>query len=64
MADVNVIIDGIKSGEPHVPAQRMLFVYYELRELAAHRLAQEPRDKALQPAALVHEESSTGGPAS
>jgi hypothetical protein len=64
MADVTVIIDAMKSGDRHVPAQRLLLVCDELRAMAAHRLPQEPPRQTLQPAALVHEESSTGGPVS
>jgi RNA polymerase sigma factor (TIGR02999 family) len=55
MSDVTNLLDSLGSGEPHAAAQLLALVYDELRNLAAHRLAQEAPGQTLQPTALVHE---------
>src|SRR5207342_151908 len=41
--------------DAHAAEQRLPGVYNELRQLAAHKLAQEKRGQTLQATALVHE---------
>src|SRR5205814_7380273 len=49
------ILPAIEEGDPRA-AQRLLpLVYEELRQLAAHKLAQEKPGQTLQATALVHE---------
>src|ERR1700759_3628297 len=55
MNDVTRILSAIEQGDPHAAEQLLPLVYEELRELAAHRLAQEKPGQTLQATALVHE---------
>ncbi len=55
MSDVTHILTAIEHGDPHAAAQLLPLVYDELRQLAAHRLAQEKPGQTLQATALVHE---------
>jgi RNA polymerase sigma factor (TIGR02999 family) len=55
MSDVTQILDAIQHGDPHAAGQLLPLVYDELRQLAAHKLAQETPGQTLQPTALVHE---------
>src|SRR5437773_5796541 len=55
MNEVTRILDLIQQGEPHAAEQLLSLVYDELRELAAHKLAQEKPGQTLQATALVHE---------
>jgi RNA polymerase sigma factor (TIGR02999 family) len=55
MHDVTRILSAIEHGEPHAAEQLLPLVYEELRQLAAHRLAQEKPGQTLQATALVHE---------
>jgi RNA polymerase sigma factor (TIGR02999 family) len=55
MNEVTRILSGIEAGDPHAAAQLLPLVYDELRQLAAHRLAQEKPGQTLQATALVHE---------
>jgi RNA polymerase sigma factor (TIGR02999 family) len=53
--DVTQILTRIESGDPSAADQLLPLVYYELRKLAAARLAQEKPGQTLQATALVHE---------
>src|SRR5215468_6269228 len=55
MTDVTRILSAIEQGDPHAAEQLLPLVYDELRQLAAHKLAQEKPGQTLQPTALVHE---------
>ena len=55
MSDVTRILDAIVQGDPRPAEQLLPLVYDELRQLAAHRLAQEAPGQTLQATALVHE---------
>jgi RNA polymerase sigma factor (TIGR02999 family) len=55
MSEVTRILDAIVDGDPRAAAQLLPLVYDELRELAAHKLAQEKPGQTLQATALVHE---------
>src|SRR5689334_12243859 len=55
MSEVTRILSAIEQGDPHVAGQLMPLVYEELRQLAAHKLAQERPGQTLQATALVHE---------
>jgi RNA polymerase sigma factor (TIGR02999 family) len=55
MTDVTRILSAIEQGDPHAAEQLLPFVYDELRNLAAQKLAQEKPGQTLQGTALVHE---------
>ena len=55
MSDVTHILSAIEQGDPHAAEQLLPLVYEELRQLAAHKLAQEAPGQTLQATALVHE---------
>src|SRR5262245_20673877 len=55
MSEVTRILSAIEQGDPSAAAQLLPLVYDELRQLAAHKLAQETPGQTLQPTALVHE---------
>jgi RNA polymerase sigma factor (TIGR02999 family) len=55
MSEVTQILSAIEQGDPHAAEQLLPLVYEELRQLAAHRLAQEKPGHTLQATALVHE---------
>ena len=55
MNEVTRILSAIEEGDPHAAEQLLPLVYDELRQLAAHRLAQEKRGQTLQATALVQE---------
>jgi len=55
MTDVTRILSAIEQGDPRAAEQLMPLVYDELRQLAAHHLAQERPGQTLQATALVHE---------
>lgn len=55
MSDLTRILDAIQQGDPRAADQLLPLVYAELRNLAAHRLAQEAPGQTLQATALVHE---------
>src|SRR5216684_6049573 len=55
MADVTRILSALEQGDPYAAAQLLPLVYDELRQLAAHQLAQEKPGQTLQATALVHE---------
>ena len=55
MSDVTQILHAIEQGDPHAAGELLPLVYEELRQLAAHKMAQEAAGQTLQPTALVHE---------
>jgi RNA polymerase sigma factor (TIGR02999 family) len=55
MSEVTQILHAIAEGDPRAASQLLPLVYDELRQLAAHRLAQQTTGQTLQPTALVHE---------
>jgi RNA polymerase sigma factor (TIGR02999 family) len=55
MTDVTRILSAIEQGDTRAAEQLLPLVYDELRQLAAHKLAQERPGQTLEPTALVHE---------
>jgi ECF sigma factor len=55
MSEVTRILSAIEQGDPHAAGQLLPIVYKELRQLAAHKMAQEAPGQTLQATALVHE---------
>jgi RNA polymerase sigma factor (TIGR02999 family) len=55
MTEVTRILSAIEHGDPHAAEQLLPLVYDELRQLAAHKLANEKPGQTLQATALVHE---------
>jgi RNA polymerase sigma factor (TIGR02999 family) len=55
MTKVTHILSALEQGDPHAAEQLLPLVYEELRDLAAHKLAQEEPGQTLQATALVHE---------
>lgn len=55
MSEVTRILNSIEAGDPQAAAQLLPLVYDELRQLAAHKLAQEKPGQTLDATALVHE---------
>jgi RNA polymerase sigma factor (TIGR02999 family) len=55
MSEVIPLLKAIEQGDPHAADQLLPLVYDQLRQLAAHQLAQETPGQTLQPTALVHE---------
>jgi RNA polymerase sigma factor (TIGR02999 family) len=55
MSDVTQILSAAAQGDPHAASQLLPLVYDELRQLAAHQLAQETPGQTLDATALVHE---------
>ncbi len=55
MSEVTRILTAIEQGDPSAAEQLLPLVYHELRQLAAHKLAQEKPGQTLQATALVHE---------
>jgi RNA polymerase sigma factor (TIGR02999 family) len=55
MSEVTRILSAIEQGDPHAAGELLPLVYDELRQLAAHKMAQEAAGQTLQPTALVHE---------
>jgi RNA polymerase sigma factor (TIGR02999 family) len=55
MNEVSQILSAIDQGDPHAAEQLLPLVYDELRQLAAHKLAEEKPGQTLEATALVHE---------
>jgi RNA polymerase sigma factor (TIGR02999 family) len=55
MNEVTRVLSAIEQGDPHAAEQLLPLVYDELRQLPAHKLAQEKPGQTLQATALVHE---------
>src|SRR5216683_6147113 len=55
MNEFTRILSAIEQGDPHAAEQLLPLVYEELRQLAAHKLAQEKAGQTLQATALVHD---------
>src|SRR5437867_11276380 len=49
------ILNAIDQGDPQAADELLPLVYQELRQLAAHKMANEAPGHTLQPTALVHE---------
>ena len=55
MSDVTRILDRVQQGEAQAASELLPLVYEELRQLAAHKMAQQVPGHTLQPTALLHE---------
>jgi RNA polymerase sigma factor (TIGR02999 family) len=55
MSEVTRILDRVQQGEVHAAEELLPLVYEELRQLAAHKMSQQPPGQTLQATALVHE---------
>ena len=55
MNDITRILSAIDAGDPQASERLLPLVYEELRQLAAHKLAQEAPGQTLEATALVHE---------
>ncbi len=55
VSEITRVIDAIHNGDPRAAAELLPLVYDELRQLAAHKMANEAPGHTLQPTALVHE---------
>jgi RNA polymerase sigma factor (TIGR02999 family) len=55
MSDLTHILRAIDQGDPDAAGRLLPLVYEELRQLAAHKLAQEKPGQTLDATALVHE---------
>jgi RNA polymerase sigma factor (TIGR02999 family) len=55
MSELTRILHSIDSGDPKGADELLPLVYQELRQLAAHKMANEAPGHTLQPTALVHE---------
>jgi RNA polymerase sigma factor (TIGR02999 family) len=55
MSEVTRLLSAVEQGDPLAASQLLPLVYEELRQLAAHRLAQQSPGQTLQPTGLVHE---------
>ena len=55
MGDVTRIINLLRRGEADEADELPALLYYELRQIAAHRMSLESPGHTLQPTALVHE---------
>ncbi|HWY85110.1 MAG TPA: ECF-type sigma factor [Gemmataceae bacterium] len=55
MNDITRILSAIDASDPQASERLLPLVYEELRQLAAHKLAQEAPGQTLQATALVHE---------
>ena len=55
MDKITHILNAVEQGDPKAAEQLLPLVYEELRQLAAHKLAQEKPGQTLQATALVHE---------
>src|SRR5947209_3525434 len=55
MTDVTRILERVEHGDAKAAEQLLPLVYNQLRQLAAHKMANEAPGHTLQPTALVHE---------
>lgn len=53
--DVTQLLQAIDSGNPQAADELLPLIYDELRQIAAHKMANEKPGQTLQPTALVHE---------
>jgi RNA polymerase sigma factor (TIGR02999 family) len=54
-SNATVLLNALERGSPKAADELLELVYQELRQLATHKMAQEPPGQTLQPTALVHE---------
>jgi RNA polymerase sigma factor (TIGR02999 family) len=55
VSDATILLAAVGQGDPKAADKLLELVYAELRQLATHKMAQEPPGQTLQPTALVHE---------
>ena len=55
MSEATILLSAVERGDPKAVDQLLELVYQDLRQLANHKMAQEPPGQTLQPTALVHE---------
>ena len=55
MSEVTQILEAIQRGDSKAAGELLPLVYQELRQLAAHKMANEAAGHTLQPTVLVHE---------
>src|SRR6476660_4564208 len=55
VSDATILLAAVEQGDPKAADKLLELVYGELRQLATHKMAQEPPGQTLQPTALVHE---------
>src|SRR5712672_4475628 len=55
MSEATILLGAVERGDPKASDQLLELVYQNLRQLATHKMAQEPPGQTLQPTALVHE---------
>jgi RNA polymerase sigma factor (TIGR02999 family) len=55
MSEVTQVLDRMHQGDPKAAEELLPYVYHELRNLAASKMARERPGHTLQPTALVHE---------
>src|SRR6266699_3502231 len=55
MTEVTRILERVEDGDAKAAEQLLPLVYDQLRQLAAHKMANEAPGHTLQPTALVHE---------
>src|SRR5262245_5880821 len=55
MPDLTAILDRLRAGDPHAPADLFAHVYAELRRLAGRQVRADSPSAALSPTELVHE---------
>jgi len=55
MTEVTSILERVEHGDAKAAEQLLPLVYDQLRQLAAHKMANEAPGHTLQPTALVHE---------
>ena len=55
MSEATILLGAVERGDPKAADQLLELVYQNLRQLANHKMAQEPPGQTLQPTALVHE---------
>jgi len=55
VGEATLLLDALQQGDPKAADKLLELVYSELRQLAAHKMAQELPGQTLQPTALVHE---------
>lgn len=55
VSDATILLAAVEQGDPKAADKLLELVYGELRQLATHKMGQEPPGQTLQPTALVHE---------
>src|SRR5262249_32810619 len=55
MSDLTAILERLRAGEPHAPAELFAHVYAQLRQIAGRQVRGDSLSAALSPTELVHE---------